>query len=154
MWLEHIGLIIEGAVKIVTLIEKEGYTVVTHCSDGWDRTPQLTALAQICLDPYYRTIHGFAVVVEKEWLSFSHKFQHRYGHGDKNWRHSERAPIFLQFVDSVWQVWRQFPSAFQFNEKFLLTLVHHFYSCQFGTFLCNTDKVSLLKTLHIVTHTL
>jgi hypothetical protein len=79
IWLEHIGLIIEGAVRIVHLIHNEGYTVVTHCSDGWDRTPQLTALAQIMLDPFYRTMQGFAVVVEKEWLSFGHKFQHRTG---------------------------------------------------------------------------
>lgn len=40
-------------------------SLLVHCSDGWDRTPQLTSLAQICLDPYYRTRKGFAVVVEK-----------------------------------------------------------------------------------------
>ena len=27
-----------------------------HCSDGWDRTSQTCALAQLMLDPYYRTI--------------------------------------------------------------------------------------------------
>ena len=36
-------------------------SVLVHCSDGWDRTPQTTCLTQICLDPYYRTLNGFAV---------------------------------------------------------------------------------------------
>jgi protein tyrosine phosphatase len=34
----------------------EGEPVVVHCSDGWDRTSQIVSLAQIMLDPYYRTI--------------------------------------------------------------------------------------------------
>lgn len=29
--------------------------VLVHCSDGWDRTPQIISLAQLILDPYYRT---------------------------------------------------------------------------------------------------
>ena len=34
-------------------------------SDGWDRTSQLTSLAMILADPYYRTLWGFLCVVEK-----------------------------------------------------------------------------------------
>ena len=52
---------------------------MVHCSDGWDRTAQLTALAQLLLDPHYRTIAGFAALVEKEWCAFGHLFADRTG---------------------------------------------------------------------------
>ena len=78
--------------------------MLVHCSDGWDRTAQLTSLAQLLLDPYYRTIEGFEVLIQKEWLSFGHKFIDRIGHGRKNHLDEQRSPIFLQFIDCVWQV--------------------------------------------------
>ena len=37
---------------------------LVHCSDGWDRTSQLTSLAQVIMDPYYRTMAGFMVCGE------------------------------------------------------------------------------------------
>ncbi|XP_019871397.1 myotubularin-related protein 2 [Aethina tumida] len=142
-WLKHIKCILTGAVRIVDRVENHKTSVLVHCSDGWDRTAQLTALSMLMLDPYYRTIKGFEVLIEKEWLSFGHKFQHRIGHGDDHHSDADRSPVFLQFMDCVWQITQQFPNAFEFNDYFLITILDHLYSCRFGTFLCNTDRERL-----------
>ncbi|XP_033834752.1 myotubularin-related protein 2 isoform X1 [Periophthalmus magnuspinnatus] len=139
-WLEHIKLIMAGALRIADKVESGKTSVVVHCSDGWDRTGQLTSLAMLMLDGYYRTIRGFEVLLEKEWLSFGHRFQTRVGHGDKNHTDADRSPVFIQFIDCVWQLTRQFPAAFEYNEYFLVTILDHLYSCLFGTFLCNSEQ--------------
>lgn len=139
-WLKHIKCVLAGAIRIVDRIENMKISVVVHCSDGWDRTVQLTTLAMLMLDPYYRTIKGFQVLIEKEWLAFGHKFQQRIGHGDSNHSDADRSPVFLQFIDCVWQISRQMPNSMEFNEHFLITILDHLYSCRFGTFLCNTER--------------
>jgi len=111
--------------------------VITHnCSDGWDRTSQLTGLSMVLLDPYYRTLPGFMCVIDKEWLAMGHKFADRTGHDDSA-SDSERSPVFLQFVECIWHVMQQYPYSFEFNELFLLDALKALYSCRFGTFLFN-----------------
>ncbi|XP_028840682.1 phosphatidylinositol-3,5-bisphosphate 3-phosphatase MTMR2 isoform X3 [Denticeps clupeoides] len=146
-WLEHIKVILAGALRIADKVESGKTSVVVHCSDGWDRTAQLTSLAMLMLDSHYRTIRGFEVLVEKEWVSFGHRFQMRIGHGDKNHTDADRSPVFLQFIDCVWQMIRQFPTAFEFNEYFLITILDHLYSCLFGTFMCNSEQQRLKEEL-------
>ena len=70
--------------------------MLVHCSDGWDRTPQIVSLAQIMLDPYYRSIDGFRTLVEICWLDFGHKMADRNGTSNAGADPNERAPIFLQ----------------------------------------------------------
>lgn len=55
-----------------------------------------------------------------------------------NGKPKNEAPVFLLFLDCVWQILRQFPCSFQFNEHFLVTLFEHAYASQFGTFLGNS----------------
>ena len=52
------------------------------------------------------------------------------------------APVFLLFLDCVWQILRQFPCSFQFSEGFLVLLWEHAYASQFGTFMgnCAADR--------------
>jgi len=79
-WLKHLSSILEGILIIVKAVHLANSHVLVHCSDGWDRTSQLSALSQLCLDPYYRTLEGIAVLIEKDWVSFGHKFGDRLGH--------------------------------------------------------------------------
>jgi myotubularin-related protein 6/7/8 len=78
-WLRHITGLLDGASLIARQVGIHHSHVLIHCSDGWDRTSQLSGLAQILLDPYYRTLDGFIVLVEKDFLAFGHMFQHRSG---------------------------------------------------------------------------
>ncbi|XP_078680915.1 phosphatidylinositol-3,5-bisphosphate 3-phosphatase MTMR3-like [Branchiostoma floridae x Branchiostoma belcheri] len=137
-WLQYLSQLMKSVLMVVNAVDLENRPVVVHCTDGWDRTPQLVALAELLLDPYYRTIEGFQVLVEREWLEFGHKFADRCGHGCGADDINERCPVFLQWLDCVHQLLRQFPCSFEFNEAFLVKLVHHTYSTLYGTFLCNS----------------
>ena len=137
-WLHHVSGLIKAAARVATALDAEGRPVIVHCSDGWDRTPQITALAELMLDPYYRSLEGFQVLVEKEWLDFGHKFADRNGSAICTSDVNERSPIFLQWLDCVHQLMLQFPCNFEFNLSYLVKLAQHTYSSLFGTFLCNS----------------
>lgn len=177
-WRHYVSQLLKATDLLVKWIHLKGAHMVVHCSDGWDRTPQVISLVEICIDPYFRTLDGFFVLVEKDWCSFGHRFNDRCGRlntegkfhdyasskvasvgtrfrnfqGFKSFRQLNQAlrsrpnaeslesPTFQQFLDCVYQLMRQNPTAFQYNERFLRRLVYHLYSCQYGTFLQNCDK--------------
>ncbi|EXJ63741.1 hypothetical protein A1O7_00076 [Cladophialophora yegresii CBS 114405] len=240
-WLKHIGLILDGSALIARQVGLQHSHVLIHCSDGWDRTSQLSSISQICLDPYYRTLEGFMVLVEKDWLSFGHMFKHRSGFlssekwfqienerigrgsddvDDKdqksgamatfenaflsakgffsNSKHNESresinvdsdadagtaanydsesqsarrivsgahkkekdkvvtkvketSPVFHQFLDATYQLLYQYPTRFEFTERFLRRLLYHLYSCQYGTFLGDNERER--RELHLAERT-
>ena len=245
-WLKHISTLLEGVGLITRQVGLQHSHVLIHCSDGWDRTSQLSSLSQLCLDPYYRTMEGFVVLIEKDWLSFGHMFRHRSGFlGSDKWfqienervgggahdpdrpddapnraiaatqktfesafrsakgfftdkshndsreslnipdsdaepmqnydsdtpangqgkrpasgsstpvigsikgkpkkdplvtKPKETAPIFHQFLDATYQLLHQYPTRFEFSERFLRRLLYHLYSCQYGTFLYDNER--------------
>ncbi|KJE88465.1 Mtmr2 protein [Capsaspora owczarzaki ATCC 30864] len=143
-WMQFMLALFVGAKAIVNKMTVESTSVNVHCSDGWDRTPQLVTLAQIMMDPYYRTIQGFRILIEKDWLHFGHKFADRCGHSVPASDRHERSPIFVQWLDCIYQLMVQFPQAFEFSEDFLLRLIEHCSSCMFGTFLFNNHRERLL----------
>ena len=137
-WYETIILILKGGFQIYNSI-KEEKTVLIHCSDGWDRTSQLSALSQILLDKYYRTLKGFIVLIEKDWLSFGHQFRLRNGFCPKEKR-DEFSPIFIQWLDCIYQIIEQNCSKFEFNVNLLNYIAERIYSGKYGTFLFNSEK--------------
>lgn len=87
-------------------------------------------------------MNGFRVLVEKDWLAFGHPFQMRLGHSydRQNLQEQELSPVFLQFLDCMFQLVRQFPHYFEYSIRYILTLADHIYSCRFGTFLGNCEQ--------------
>lgn len=137
-WLRHIKAVMDASVFLAKAVREDNASVLVHCSDGWDRTAQVCSLASILLDPFYRTIKGFMVLIEKEWISLGHKFSQRCHHLEFDPK--EVSPVFTQFLECVWHLMEQFPCAFEFNEKYLLEIHDHVYSCQFGNFIGNSQK--------------
>ncbi|XP_037550040.1 myotubularin-related protein 6 [Nematolebias whitei] len=151
-WLRHIKAVVDAAVFLTKAVTVEGTSVLVHCSDGWDRTAQVCALGSLLMDPYYRTIKGFMVLIEKDWISFGHKFAHRCDQLDGDPK--EVSPIFTQFLECVWQLTEQFPQAFEFSEWFLLQIHEHVHSCQYGNFLGNHQRQREELQLRERTHSL
>jgi uncharacterized membrane protein YgcG len=141
-WFKLLRLCLVSANQIAQKLSESGTAngVLVHCSDGWDRTAQVCSLAEMFIDPYYRTLEGFAVLVEKEWLSFGHQFHRRCGHGGRNHTDDQRSPIFVQWLDCVWQLTHQYPKSFEFNDHFLSIVCDALYSCRFGTFLYDCER--------------
>lgn len=76
-WIEHVQTILKGVHRIIQAVNQEHKSVLIHCSDGWDRTAQLTTLASICLDSFYRTCKGLEVLINREWVMTGHRLDTR-----------------------------------------------------------------------------
>ena len=134
-WLLHVQSLVRGSYFISQHLQSGGAALV-HCSDGWDRTSQLVALSLLLIDPFYRTYTGFHVLLEREWLSFGHRFHDRLGLAHP----SQRSPVFLLFLDSVHQILAQFPNSFEFSQDYLIVLCDLFSSGWTTTYLKNCPQ--------------
>ena len=139
-WPNFIYGIINASMNVATAV-KNGYSVLIHCSDGWDRASQVTAFSQLLIDPFYRTIKGYMILIEKDFLSYGHQFRYRNGYCSKEEVHeNQESPILLQYLDATQQLLVQYPMYFEFNMKFLVFIANNIRSGLFGTFLFNNEN--------------
>ncbi|RMB91201.1 hypothetical protein DUI87_32337 [Hirundo rustica rustica] len=136
-------------------LEREERTVLVHGAEGTDATLLVTALAQLILDPSCRSLEGFQGLLEREWIEAGHPFQLRCARS-ASWhgRGKQEAPLFVLFLDCVWQLSRQFPLSLEFGERLLLTLFDNAYASAYGTFLCNNERERSLCKVKESTHSL
>jgi hypothetical protein len=115
------------------------YKLPTVTYKQTNKQTQLCALAQLLVDPYYRTIDGLLILIEKEFSSFGFRWEKRCatpfaGSGQ------ERSPVFLQFLDCVLQLLVQHPRQFEFSEELLLLLADAHSTRLFVDFLCECAR--------------
>lgn len=144
-WLEYINLLLQTTEYCKTLLVKEHTSCLLHCSDSWDRTNQIISLTLLLLDPYYRTLEGFAVLIEKEWITSGHLFTDRNLIGEYKPKSSQYSPIFYQFIETLYQLFVKYPTAFEFNENYLLDLSDAIYTCEYSDFIFN-NEMERMKT--------
>lgn len=135
-WLLYVSLCLKTANDCACSLEN-AETVVLQEFEGRDMSCVISSIIQVLLDPFYRTIHGFEVLIQKEWIALGHPFCDRMGHiYSKN---AERSPLFLLFLDCVWQVLQQFPESFEYSETFLTTIWDSVFVPIFDTFQFNCE---------------
>ena len=111
------------------------------------------------MDPYYRTIHGFQSLVQKEWIALGHPFASRFGRTADTQSHQvcspfvvavvvassneacsdplamgPQAPLFQLFLDCVWQMQHQLETSFELTETYLTSLWDSLHNSVFDTF--------------------
>ncbi|XP_062873968.1 myotubularin-related protein 12 [Trichomycterus rosablanca] len=145
-WLDIIRQCLQKAVEVVECLEKENTNVLIMEEEGTDLCCVISSLVQIMLDPYYRTLTGFQGLVQKEWVAGCHAFLDRCNHLHQKDKESQ-SPIFLLFLECVWQLVQQHSAAFQFSETYLTVLSDSIHVPVFSTFLFNSayQRESVLK---------
>lgn len=135
-WLLYVSLCLkeskEAAEKLI-----EGTTVVLQENNARDMCCVISSLTQILLDPFYRTLTGIQTLVQKDWVSLGHPFSDRMGHVFAV--NSDKSPMFLLFLDCVWQMLQQYPEHFEYSETFLTTIWDAVFLPIFDTFQFNCE---------------
>eukprot|EP01062_Namystynia_karyoxenos_P069895 TRINITY_DN65315_c0_g1_i1.p1 TRINITY_DN65315_c0_g1~~TRINITY_DN65315_c0_g1_i1.p1 ORF type:complete len:726 (+),score=146.98 TRINITY_DN65315_c0_g1_i1:127-2304(+) len=141
-WAEHAQRLYVCACQLAQkLAAAPGTVALVHCSDGWDRTSQLVALAQILLDDRARTAAGFAAVVRREFLAFGHRFASRNKSGGRSAPGGDQTcPVWLQFLDVVGRFVQRYPALFGFTSAHLRRLAHESLSGNLPAFLYDRER--------------
>lgn len=136
-WLNCVQRCLKISSRITKLMIDQKISVIIKEAGCRDLACLISSLVHLLSDPHYRTIHGFQSLIQREWVAMGHPFQERCGM--VTLANSEKSPVFLLFLDCVWQLICQFPVSFEFSETYLTILWDSIHTGLFHTFLFNSQ---------------
>ncbi|XP_067829528.1 myotubularin-related protein 10 isoform X2 [Heptranchias perlo] len=136
-WLEYVRLFLKHSAELTQWMYSKNISVIIQEEEGRDLSCVVASVMQVMLDPHFRTILGFQSLIQKEWVVAGYRFLDRCNHLRESEKHE--CPLFLLFLDCVWQLLQQFPAAFEFTETYLTVLYDSTRIPLFGTFLFNSQ---------------
>ncbi|KAJ1115747.1 hypothetical protein NDU88_003969 [Pleurodeles waltl] len=136
-WLEYVRTFLRHSADLVYMLEHKHLSVVLQ-EEGRVPSCLVTSFFQVML--VFRTIIGFQSLVQKEWVVAGYPFLDRSNHLKRS---DKESPLFVLFLDCIWQLLDQYPAAFQFTETYLTVLYDSTRISLFGTFLfsCPHERV-------------
>ncbi|XP_061112044.1 myotubularin-related protein 11-like [Conger conger] len=146
-WLDHVRCCLQKAAEVACLLRDGHLSIILQEPEDRDMAGVVSGLVQVMCDPHCRTRRGFQGLVQKEWVVAGHPFLSR-GNYYQN-RDREEAPVFLLFLDSVWQLWAQFPSYFQLTEEYLLALQDSTHLPLYSTYLHDCQRERGRRSQHL-----
>ncbi|XP_034729184.1 myotubularin-related protein 11 [Etheostoma cragini] len=146
-WLDYIRSCLRKASEVACLLRGGHLTVALQEADDRDMACVVSSLVQVMCDPHCRTQQGFQSLVQKEWVIAGHRFYSRMNYHRDN--DKEEAPVFLLFLDCVWQLLSQYPSRFQLTDDFLLALHDSIHLPLFSSFLANCQRERCKRSQNI-----
>ncbi|XP_062321416.1 myotubularin-related protein 11 [Osmerus eperlanus] len=146
-WLDYTRCCLRKAAEVACLLRGGHLTVVLQEAEDRDMNCVVSSLVQVMCDPHSRTRAGFQGLVQKEWVMAGHRFYSRINYNRDS--DKEEAPVFLLFLDCVWQLWSQYPSRFQLTSDFLLALHDSVHLPLFSSFLANCQRERCKRTQNL-----
>lgn len=118
---------------------KYGHVLVAVGDGAFQGTSAVASLTQLLVDPWYRTVAGFQVLVAKDWTRMPGSMMPTRAARVTNGELRATPTHFFLFLDCVHQLLRRFPTAFEFSDAYLRAIGRECVSSRYKTFLVDTD---------------
>ncbi|XP_043935832.1 myotubularin-related protein 11 [Protopterus annectens] len=146
-WLEYVRLCLKKSWEVASLLAERCLCAVLQEPEDRDLNCLVASVVQVMSEPHFRTIRGFQSLIQKEWVVAGHQFRQRLNFArDKD---KEESPVFLLFLDCVWQLLQQYPTSFEFTEAYLLAVHDSTHIPFFSTFLSNSQRERQKTNQHL-----
>ncbi|XP_019719181.1 myotubularin-related protein 11 [Hippocampus comes] len=166
-WLDYTRWCLKKASEVACLLRGGHMTVALQEAEDRDMSCVVSSLVQVMCDPHCRTrgpgddLGDTEETMSPSWPRNASEFP------GKNWKKSccgpqlprrrsrvlvvwcLQAPVFLLFLDCVWQLWSQYPSRFQLTDDFLLALHDSTHLPLFSSFLANSQRERCRRTQNL-----